>query len=79
MKRIFCLLCLLLFACGPSAEQLFETAEFELLQTNYQHATKLYRQIIEQHPDSEMAATAQQRLEEIKARQVDKPAPSKDE
>ena len=68
MKRIFWLLLLLLISCGPSPEQMFKTAEFELLQTNYLHATKLYEQIIEKYPESELAETSRARLQEIKER-----------
>jgi outer membrane protein assembly factor BamD (BamD/ComL family) len=69
MKRLFSLIFLLLIACGPGPQELFETAEFELLQTNYPHATKLYQEIIDQHPDSELVEKARARLKEIKARQ----------
>ena len=69
MKRLFCLLFLLLAACGSSPEELFQTAELELLQTNYPHATQLYEEIIAKHPNSEFAATARIRLEEIKAKE----------
>lgn len=68
MKRICWLLLLLLLACGPSPEQMFNTAEFELLQTNYPHASKLYEQIIEKYPQSELAEKARTRLQEIKTR-----------
>ena len=73
MKKIFCCICfLLLVACGPSPKELFETAEFELLQTNYPHATKLYQEIVDKHPDSELVAKARARLKEIEARQISK-------
>jgi len=66
MKRLFCILFLLLASCGSSPEELFQTAELELLQTNYPHATELYQEIIAKHPKSEFAANARIRLEEIK-------------
>ena len=69
MKKIFCLIFLLLIACGPGPQELFETAEFELLQTNYPHATQLYQEIIAKHPDSELVEKARARLIEIKVRQ----------
>ena len=60
------LLCLgLFFGCGSSPKELYETAELEMLQTNYPHATKLYQEIIDKHPKSEFAATAKVRLKEI--------------
>ena len=72
MKKIFCFIFLLLISCGSGPDELFETAELELLQTNYPHATQLYQEIIENHPDSPHAATARQRLEEIKKQQAAK-------
>lgn len=75
MKKAICILLLLLLAaCGSGPEQLFETAELELLQTNYPHATKLYTEIIEKYPDSTQAKTARQRLAEIEARLKEKAA-----
>ena len=69
MKKIFCLIFLLMISCGPSPEQLFETAEFEVLQTNYPHATKLFREIIERHPNSKFAEKARIKLKELEALQ----------
>ena len=69
MKRLFCLIFLFVVSCGQSPEQLFETAEFEMLQTNYPHATKLYQEILEKHPDSKFAESARERLKELQARQ----------
>ncbi|MFZ5758784.1 MAG: hypothetical protein ACOY32_04025 [Thermodesulfobacteriota bacterium] len=65
MKRLLLLTLLLLTACGSSPQELFDTAELELLQRNYPHATSLYREIIAKHPDSEFAVTARLRLAEI--------------
>jgi hypothetical protein len=45
---------------GPS--ELLETAKFEELQTNLPHARKLYREIVEKHPDSAEAEVARERL-----------------
>ncbi|MCK4837499.1 MAG: hypothetical protein KAS94_01795 [Desulfobulbaceae bacterium] len=69
MKRLFCLIFLFIVSCGQSPEQLFETAEFERLQTNYPHATELYQEIIEKHPNSKFAESARKRLSEFQARQ----------
>ena len=69
MKRLFCLIFLFIVACGQSPEQLFETAEFEMLQTNYPHASELYQEIIEKHPNSKFAESARKRLRELQARQ----------
>ena len=46
MKKILCLFFLLIVSCGPGPDELFETAELEVLQTNYPHATRLYLEII---------------------------------
>ena len=69
MKRLFCLIFLFIVSCGQSPEQLFETAEFEMLQTNYPHAIELYQEILEKHPDSKFAERARKRLGELQARQ----------
>ena len=44
---------------------MFDTAEFEELQNNKEHARQLYRRIIEQYPDSQFARKAQDRLGEM--------------
>ena len=59
----FGLLLGMLMACGEDPKQLFETARFEEQQHNRAHAQELYEQIIQQHPDSEFAEKARQRLE----------------
>lgn len=73
MKKLLCLIFLLIISCGPGPDELFETAELEVLQTNYPHATRLYLEIIEKYPDSDVAATAQKRLEEIKKKTENNP------
>ena len=74
MKKIFYFILLLmqltLTSCGDSPKQLFETAELEMLQTNYPHATKLYQEIIDKHPSSDFAKKSRERLEEIGTRQL---------
>ncbi|MBC8414227.1 MAG: hypothetical protein ISR96_08640 [Nitrospira sp.] len=61
------IICMAAFsACsGGGAEELFKTAEFEELQNNKEHAEQLYRQIIEKHPDSTLAAKAKDKLEKL--------------
>jgi flagellar basal body L-ring protein FlgH len=53
MRRFLaaCLL-LLLAGCGNKAKDLYDTAQLEEKQNNRPHATKLYRQIAEEYPDS---------------------------
>jgi outer membrane protein assembly factor BamD (BamD/ComL family) len=59
-----CLL-LLLVGCGDKAKDLYDTARLEEKQNNTPHATKLYRQIVEEHPDSPYANQAKTRLAEL--------------
>lgn len=51
---------------GDSAKELFETAQLEELQDNYDHARELYRKIIEKHTESAYAAKARERLDGLK-------------
>ena len=66
MRRYFfvCLF-LLLMGCGDKAKELYDTAQFEEKQNNRPHATKLYRQIVENYPDSPFANQAKTRLAEL--------------
>jgi hypothetical protein len=54
MRRLFlaCCLATLLAGCGDKAKDLCETADLEQKQFNTPHATELYRQIVEQYPNS---------------------------
>ena len=66
MRRLFavCLLALIV-GCGDKAKDLYDTAQFEEKQFNKPHATKLYRQIVEEHPNSPYANQAKARLAEL--------------
>ena len=66
MQRLLsaCLL-LLLVGCGDKVKDLYDTAQLEEKQNNRPHATKLYRQIVEEHPNSPYANQAKTRLAEL--------------
>ncbi len=51
---------------GDSDKELFETAQLEELQNNHKNATKLYREIVEKHPEGKYAAKARERLNGLK-------------
>ena len=54
---------LAILACsGGNGEGLYETAQFEELQKNPEHARKLYEEVIEKYPDSEYAVKAKARI-----------------
>ena len=59
-----CLL-FLLAGCGDKAKDLYDTAQLEEKQNNKPHATKLYRQIVEEYPDAPYANQAKTRLAEL--------------
>jgi len=50
---------------GNKPSELFETARFEEVQNNEEHAVKLYKEIIKKYPASEEAKKAKERLAEI--------------
>jgi outer membrane protein assembly factor BamD (BamD/ComL family) len=56
---------LLLVGCGDKAKDLYDTAQLEEKQNNRPHATKLYRQIVEEYTDSPYANQAKIRLAEL--------------
>jgi TolA-binding protein len=71
MKKIFIVICII-FALGVSgctgqkAAEMYETAKFEELQNNQEHAVKLYKEIIKRYPESEYAPKARKRLKELR-------------
>jgi outer membrane protein assembly factor BamD (BamD/ComL family) len=66
MRRFFaaCLL-VLLVGCGDKAKDLYDIAQLEEKQFNKPHATKLYREIVEEYPTSPYANQAKTRLAEL--------------
>jgi len=53
-------------ACAvENGEGLYETAQFEELQNNPEHAKELYEEMIEKYPESEYAAKARARISEL--------------
>jgi TolA-binding protein len=50
------------------AAELYETAKFEELQNNREHALKLYERIIVAYPSSDFAIKAKERIDDIKAK-----------
>ncbi len=51
---------------GNKAAELYDTAKFEELQSNKEHATQLYEEIIKKYPESEYAKNARERVSKIK-------------
>ena len=60
---VLCLFTLVLPACsGGKAEELYKTAQFEEVQTNWEHAGELYERIVADYPESDQAGKAKARL-----------------
>ncbi len=55
-------LCLSGCQSGSGAEQLMETARFEELQNNPEHARQLYQQVLKDYPNAPQAKQASERL-----------------
>ncbi|TAN43864.1 MAG: outer membrane protein assembly factor BamD [Nitrospirae bacterium] len=66
---LFVVFVFFLTGCGSNAAELFETAKFEELQNNKEHAVKLYEEIVNKYPDSDYADRAKERLARLKAAQ----------
>lgn len=49
-------------ACADKAKDLYDTAQFEELQSNREHAVQLYEEIVKKYPASEQARKAKERL-----------------
>ncbi len=60
-------------ACSANnAQELFETAQFEELQNNHEHAKQLYEEIIIKYGGSEHAKKAGERLSELRKKEYDR-------
>ncbi|MCL4475310.1 MAG: hypothetical protein M1508_03665 [Nitrospirae bacterium] len=71
MKQLLLLLCLVfglaLSACtGDNGKEMYETAKFEEVQNNKEHARELYEEILRKYPKSEYARQAEERLRALK-------------
>jgi len=70
MKKLILILIIflaLLSGCSDSRpSELYETAKFEELQNNKEHAVQLYEEIVEKYPGSEYSKKAKDRLSQIK-------------
>jgi len=55
------------YACSQDRDkELFDTAKFEELQNNKEHARELYEEVMKKYPNSEYARKAEERLKELK-------------
>ena len=71
MKRfllpLFLVFALALSACtGDGGKEMYDTAKFEEVQNNKEHARELYEEIVKKYPKSEYARKAEERLKELK-------------
>jgi TolA-binding protein len=58
-------------ACsGNSAQELFEAAKFEEVQSNKAHARELYEEIVKKYPNTEYAKKAEGRLSILKKDEI---------
>lgn len=71
MKRLLIILLLAsamgIHACSENGgKELFDTAKFEELQNNKEHARELYEEVMRKYPKSEYAKKAEESLRELK-------------
>jgi outer membrane protein assembly factor BamD (BamD/ComL family) len=64
---LIAILALVVPGCSDrKASELYDTAKFEELQNNKEHAVQLYERIIVVYPSSEYAAKARERVDALK-------------
>ena len=57
-------------ACsGNGASELYDTAKFEEVQNNREHARELYEEIVRKYPKSEYAKKARERVAVLKGKE----------
>jgi outer membrane protein assembly factor BamD (BamD/ComL family) len=67
MRRVLAAALLLVtLACAEGARQMYDSAQFEEKQRNYEHAAQIYEQMIEKYPASEFTPKAKERLDHIR-------------
>lgn len=69
---ILSLVVLLPSCAGNKDKELFDTAKFEELQKNPDHARQLYEEITIKYPNSRYAGMARQRLRELEPKEPKK-------
>ena len=68
IMKSLCVSMALMIAVGVSSctadktDELFETAQFEELQNNKEHARQIYEEIVQKYPGSDVAKKAKERL-----------------
>jgi TolA-binding protein len=69
MKKILAIMFLFLFliSCSDKAAEMYDLAKFEEIQNNPEHATQIYKEIIEKYPNSPQANEAAERLDAIES------------
>jgi outer membrane protein assembly factor BamD (BamD/ComL family) len=61
------ILAIMLAACsGQKASELYDTAKFEELQNNREHAIQIYEQLIDRYPSSDYVLKAKERIDVLK-------------
>ena len=54
-----------LVGCGSGVDEIMETAAFEELQNNRDHARQLYQQVVDRFPGTPQATKAAERLRNL--------------